>query len=1073
MLIESADKDPTEALDEVATFLADTLEGEDFKDDNTEFDTWLCNLLDLYDSNTQSEGAYLNDVVDLSDLLSDVSIHAAFGVNNHLLLDTGAPKTICSEDWLRQSNWIPTTKIPLPESVKPFRFAGQHVKPLYAACLVAEVTDIHGKPYIFRQVAFVLPPTPIPFLIGLQTSRTLAFDIHLREGNNSHLTITRWNATFPLVVHSHSWLEFKPLNKDPQQKTNWAPLIGMTLEHLSTPSINFCFPVSSITPPWEREGWNSNMNPDAVPKLHELLKHPSPTSLLDLYRRVNSDRKLPSALKHRINEESAKCKPCIEHASLPRTPKLSIPPPAMPNIAVTLDVMHHTVRMKKHHILVMLDTGDKMMRLSNLENDLAETSFNHYFGRWISLFDAPHYTVVDRGTNLAAQYMADQLRPLQSQLCPIPTEAPWSIGQNERSHAFIHGAIDKILAHTPSLHITRLLGEVEMAWNFTQHSTREIPHLHRFGVLPRIIGQGSDTSLHHRIAIMEQLRQETDRIRSENLITRSFNSYHRYDKTLRVFTPNQFVWFHRRLHGWRKGIVQSIQPPTINIRLGDRLYPTHETRVRPYFDEYAIPPEILSQDKDEIELPDYDVNPSTSKTIPAQTNSLNYPPAIQSTITSAKQTIIPRNSVSKVLSGNFKSSHQLNDDTLLAIEINENVFINIQSSGAGKIDSDFITLDQNSTFVEDFHHTDVHITTVEDVSKSLQKLPAEDQENFRKAKEEEIKFLIENDVVKPIPESHVPHDQEIQILRWVLNIKRNPTSKLKVRHRARLVSASNLSTLRHSVTGNAPTIAMSSFRAVLSVLPTWDIELRKVGDRLVLRLRDVTKSYLQSKRSQRLIYYYPPSEFFQIFVEFIHHLWQAIRQLYGDVEAGRYWHHTFIPWLVNNIFKVQQSIYDPSLLIDQSKHAILALCTDDIFSAMPKSLENEEEKIAKNFICRDAQQVPTDFKGVDINQNDTTISASQVQYLNNIEIQSVPSGPTKEELQRKLNDEETTTLKSIAWKTCLDCHLHFPAVFVLCERSATAPYRRPRNTIIGTSRHTPSSPNCKREMSCKAQLYPA
>ncbi len=63
--------------------------------------------------------------------------------------------------------------------------------------------------------------------------------------------------------------------------------------------------------------------------------------------------------------------------------------------------------------------------------------------------------------------MAKNVRQYESQLCPIPTEAPWSIGANERSHGFIHSVIEKILAepeYNPGDHQERLLSDVEMAW---------------------------------------------------------------------------------------------------------------------------------------------------------------------------------------------------------------------------------------------------------------------------------------------------------------------------------------------------------------------------------------------------------------------------------------------------------------------------------------------------------------------------------------------------------------------------------------------------------------------------------
>lgn len=71
-----------------------------------------------------------------------------------------------------------------------------------------------------------------------------------------------------------------------------------------------------------------------------------------------------------------------------------------------------------------------------------------------------------------------------------------------------------------------------------------------------------------------------------------------------------------------------------------------------------------------------------------------------------------------------------------------------------------------------------------------------------------------------------------------------PLARQKFRHRERLFSASNMSALRFSVAGNASTISMSTCRKFLSVQPTWDVELQKIGDNLVIHVRDVTKAYI-------------------------------------------------------------------------------------------------------------------------------------------------------------------------------------------------------------------------------------
>lgn len=101
------------------------------------------------------------NMTDFTQATYGLSTYAKFAVYNRLLLDTGAPKSICSEEWLHHASWSPVTKIPFPSSNRPLRFAGKQVKPLYVACIFCEVHEIHGKPFVFGQVAFVLPPTQI------------------------------------------------------------------------------------------------------------------------------------------------------------------------------------------------------------------------------------------------------------------------------------------------------------------------------------------------------------------------------------------------------------------------------------------------------------------------------------------------------------------------------------------------------------------------------------------------------------------------------------------------------------------------------------------------------------------------------------------------------------------------------------------------------------------------------------------------------------------------------------------------------------------------------------------------
>lgn len=961
--------DPNEQMDEVATYLNEL----DITDEDTnEFDTWISSFLDILDSHFDNSNATSAfhikiSVPELSQAMTELDSYPIFSVQSHLLLDTGAPKSICSIDWLKNSNWTPIATFPVSQQIKPFRFAGTAIRATHIAYLIARLTDTTGKSFLFRQVVFVLPPTPIPFLTGLDIARHLALNINIRDGNGSHILVSQWHATFPIVVQSHLWLPFEPVNDEVDPNFNWTALHKRATTVNASQS-NF-IDIAYVPPPWERDGYNSALNEKNIARLHDRLRHPTPASLIKLFKIQSFGTQLPAALKRKIQQVSDSCSSCAEHAELPRVPKLSLPPPAAPNIAVTLDVYHHVINHKQVSILVMLDVGDKLIRLHTLTDHTAQCAFNAYLWRWISIFDAPIFTVVDQGTNLTSDLMYRELRKYSSQLCPIPTEAPWSLGSNERSHKFLAKTINIICAspeYDVGPHYQSLLSDVEMAWNFTQHANRELPHFNRFGTMPRILGECPNLSIQQRIALMASSSAEIDHMRASQTLSRAFSPFHRYDTSLRLFQPNQKVWFYRRNHGWRPGLVISINRPTVSVRHGSHLYPTHENRVRPFFNETFIPPDISTNDSDEAELPsrnfDTSSDPNPSDTTP---NRLSLPHILNHTYGA------------------------LSEDPLCLNEMN-----------VGIIDSDLSHL---------YPDTLVNITVVEPVK--LNNLTGSHLTEMQKAIQEEIKFLLDNKVVERIPLSEVPNDSELQILKWVLQIKRNLLHPDKIRHRARLVSASNLSQFRHSLAGNAPTIALKTVRLLLSLAPSWDQSLRANNDMLNIKVRDVTKAYLQSNPTQRLIYYKPPKES----LSDQNTVWKAIKQLYGEVEAGRYWYHTFVPWMCNNILDLKQSMYDPALLYNPTSTACFALCTDDVLSFLPRSQSHEEQKMAERFTCRDSQEIPTDFKGVDILRDGSNLSFSQDAYIDKLTLPKLPDINVKDQ-NRQVTDQEHKCLQTLAGK---------------------------------------------------------
>lgn len=331
-----------------------------------------------------------------------------------------------------------------------------------------------------------------------------------------------------------------------------------------------------------------------------------------------------------------------------------------------------------------------------------------------------------------------------------------------------------------------------------------------------------------------------------------------------------------------------------------------------------------------------------------------------------------------------------------------------------QVNSDAIPVD-STTYV--IHFTDLKtmkidsddiFLTVTKPIKDPSTLPHKDQEALEAAKKEEIDFLMKKGIVIPVKSDELGAESaeaELQKLKWVLTIKTSTIDASKNRHRARIVSACHLSIYRHSVHGNAPTINLSTLRTVLAIIPTW-MQLMP-GERIVVILRDVTKAFLQADKSNRLILYMPPDEFFKYYPQFIGHIWKAIVQIYGEVEAGLYWYKTFVAWLLDNFPGLQQSVYDPSLLFIPNMCTAILLCTDDTFIAIPESQLFREEAMAKRFECRERENLPTDFKGVDVSQKDNNITISQQDYITTKgKITDLPPAPAKSEMSRPMTEEE-------------------------------------------------------------------
>lgn len=102
--------------------------------------------------------------------------------------------------------------------------------------------------------------------------------------------------------------------------------------------------------------------------------------------------------------------------------------------------------------------------------------------------------------------------------------------------------------------------------------------------------------LTERAALMHLTRQETDTLRARDFISLALYNNHRAIISIKSFTVNEKVWFHRKRHGWRAVIISAINHPTITIEFEVKLYLTHNSAFDHTLENslYLPPPRMTS-----------------------------------------------------------------------------------------------------------------------------------------------------------------------------------------------------------------------------------------------------------------------------------------------------------------------------------------------------------------------------------------------------------------------------------------------------------------------------------------------
>lgn len=86
-----------------------------------------------------------------------------------------------------------------------------------------------------------------------------------------------------------------------------------------------------------------------------------------------------------------------------------LPPEYVPNFAVLVHIVFYPIQSTPREAPDMMYSEDLIMWLGLLSDQTARKSLLSFFSKWIDYFNSPIFTVVDRGSNLTALYMAEKL----------------------------------------------------------------------------------------------------------------------------------------------------------------------------------------------------------------------------------------------------------------------------------------------------------------------------------------------------------------------------------------------------------------------------------------------------------------------------------------------------------------------------------------------------------------------------------------------------------------------------------------------------------------------------------------
>ena len=332
------------------------------------------------------------------------------------LLDCGASKTVCGNEWFEQYKQIlpPDTvnQISISPSSHVYRFGdGRKLTATKNALIPATIGDTQ------LTISTDIVDSDIPLLLSRSSMKKANMKLNFEDD-----TIAAFGNDIPLITTSSGHYAV-PITKPVQ--------IANKLERGSISNVT----LSVIDVKTDKE---------IAIKLHRQFAHPTENRLLNLVNNAGHPWANNVNLKNEIKTISKDCETCKVYKKPPPRPVVGLPTATTFKETVAMDLKFYNGNILLH----MIDHATRLSASSVIPNKKPETIVKHIFDHWLQPYGTVKSFLSDNGGEFINKPFMELCETCGINIKTTAAESPWSNGLVERHNLIISEMLDKVLADT-------------------------------------------------------------------------------------------------------------------------------------------------------------------------------------------------------------------------------------------------------------------------------------------------------------------------------------------------------------------------------------------------------------------------------------------------------------------------------------------------------------------------------------------------------------------------------------------------------------------------------------------------